>query len=194
MSSVAPTPLQARRDLSDGVVLLRQPIESDIPAITVGAGEPSVARYTTVPSPYAESDAIWFLDHLRKGWEAGTIATFGVCDVNEPDALLGMIGLHDIDQTGEPGGIAEIGYWLRSSARGHGLMTRAARLLSTWGVDELGLCRINWIAAAGNEASRNVVLACGYTFEGTVRQGMLQRGHRIDAWAGGLIAQELIRD
>jgi RimJ/RimL family protein N-acetyltransferase len=194
MNPPAATPLEVRRDLSDGVVLLRQPIESDIPAITSGAGEPSVAFYTTVPSPYAESDAVWFLDHVRTCWEAGNIATFAVCAADSPDALLGMIGLHDIDQTGEPGGIAEIGYWLRSSARGQGLMRRAARLLSAWGLDELGLSRINWVAAASNEASLNVVLACGYRYEGEVRRGMLQRGRRIDAWVGGLIAEEFIRD
>ena len=194
MNPPAATPLSVRRDLSDGVVLLRQPVESDIPAITSGAGEPSVALYTTVPSPYAESDAAWFVDHVREGWQSGNIATFAVCAADAPTSLLGMIGLHDIDQTGEPGGVAEIGYWLRSSARGRGLMRRAARLLSIWGVDECGLSRINWVAAAGNEGSRNVVLDCGYRFEGEVRRGMLQRGRRIDAWVGGLIAEELVRE
>jgi len=193
MSPLPATPLQARRELSDGVVLLRQPGESDIPAITAGAGEPSVAKYTTVPHPYKQADAVWFIDHVRNGWEAGTSATFAVCDADNPSALLGMIGLHDIDQTGEPGGIAEIGYWLGTSARGRGLMSRAVRLLTMWGIDELGLCRINWLAAVGNEASRNVVLSCGYTFEGMVRLGMLQRGTRIDAWVGGVIAADVKR-
>jgi RimJ/RimL family protein N-acetyltransferase len=105
-----------------------------------------------------------------------------------------MIGLHDIDRSGEPGGTAEIGYWLRSSARGQGLMTRAVRLLSAWGVDELGLTRINWAAVVGNEASRRVVQSCGYRYEGASRRGLLQRGRRLDAWIGGLLAEELIRD
>jgi RimJ/RimL family protein N-acetyltransferase len=116
-----PTPLPARTDLTDGVVLLRQPLEDDVPAITSGASEPSVALYTTVPSPYQESDARWFVDEVRATWQAGTAA------------------------------------------------------------------------AVGNTPSRNVVEHCGYRFEGTCRLGMKQRGQRIDAWVGGLIATELIR-
>jgi len=77
-------PLATRRDLTDGVVLLRQPVEADIPAITSGAGEPSVALYTTVPSPYSESDAVWFLNFVRTGWEQGTVATFAVYLLHDP--------------------------------------------------------------------------------------------------------------
>jgi RimJ/RimL family protein N-acetyltransferase len=193
MDASDPVPLPARPELSDGVVLLREPVEADVPAITAGASEPSVAQFTMVPSPYGESDAVWFVNHVREGWAAGRIATFAVATAADPQSLLGMIGLHDIDRTGDPGGTAEIGYWLRSSARGQGLMSRAVRLLSTWGVDELGLTRINWSAVAGNEASRNVVRSCGYHFEGTSRRGLLQRGRRLDAWIGGLLAEELIR-
>jgi RimJ/RimL family protein N-acetyltransferase len=174
-------------------VRLRQPLEDDIPAITSGASEPSVALYTTVPSPYQESDARWFVDEVRTTWQAGTAATFAVCDAAEPAVLLGMVGLHNIEQEGNPGGRAEIGYWLASPARGRGLMSRAVRVISAWGVDELGLARIDWVAAVGNTPSRNVVDHCGYRFEGTCRLGMKQRGQRIDAWVGGLIATELIR-
>ena len=193
MSDPHPNPLPTRTDLSDGVVLLRQPVEADVPAITAGASEPSVALYTTVPSPYEESDAIWFVDEVRNTWQAGTAATFAVCNAAEPHTLLGMVGLHNIELAGDPGGLAEIGYWLSTPARGQGLMSRAVRLLSAWGVDELGLARIDWVAAVGNCASRNVVEHCGYKFEGTIRLGMKQRGRRIDAWVGGLLATELIR-
>ncbi len=190
----APTSRLPRRPtLSDGVVLLREPRETDVPAITAGAGEPSVAAYTTVPSPYAESDAVWFVDHVGESWAQSKAAHFAVCDASAPDQLLGMIGLHNIDLDGDPGGTAEIGYWLSSAARGRGLMRRAVRILSGWGIDELGLARIDWVAAVGNTPSRNVVQQCGYQFEGTVRLGMLQRGQRVDAWVGGLIASELIR-
>ena len=189
----APAPLPPRPDLTDGVVLLRQPGVADIPAITRGASEPSVARYTTVPSPYSESDAQWFVDEVHATWQAGTAATFAVCDAQQPDALLGMIGLHNIDRAGDPGGTAEIGYWLSTPARGRGLMRRSVRVLSTWAIDELGLARIDWVAAAGNTSSRNVVAHSGYQYEGFIRLGMMQRGQRIDAWVGGLIAEELIR-
>jgi len=152
-----------------------------------------VALYTTVPSPYQKSDARWFVNEVRTTWLAGTAATFAVCDAAKPAVLLGMVGLHNIEQEGDPGGRAEIGYWLASAARGRGLMSRAVRVISAWGVDEMGLARIDWVAAVGNTPSRNVVEQCGYRFEGTCRLAMKQRGRRIDAWVGGLIATELIR-
>ena len=64
---------------------------------------------------------------------------FAVCDAAQPDELLGLVGLHGVDLTGEPGGTAEIGYWMRTEGRGRGLMTRATRLASAWAFDELGL-------------------------------------------------------
>jgi len=193
MDSAPTSHLPLRPTLTDGIVLLREPRAADVPAITAGAGEPSVAAYTTVPSPYVESDAAWFIDHVAETWAQGKAATFAVCNASAPDQLLGMIGLHDLDLDGNPGGTAEIGYWLSSAARGRGLMRRAVRILSAWGIDELGLARIDWVAAVGNTPSRNVVEHCGYHYEGTVRLGMMQRGQRIDAWVGGLIASELIR-
>ena len=101
-----------------------------------------------------------------------------MCDAAEPDELLGVIGLHDIDLTGEPGGVAEIGYWMRPVGRGRGLMSRAVRVASTWGVDELGLTRITWCAIVGNEASRRIAEGNGYVVEGLLRRMREPRGVR----------------
>jgi RimJ/RimL family protein N-acetyltransferase len=48
-------------------------------------------------------------------------------------------------------------------------MTEAVREVCRWGFEELGLARIEWIAAAGNEASWRVVRKLGFTLEGTLR-------------------------
>ena len=190
-----PTVLPPRRDLTDGVVLLREPGSAplDADAMVHAASTPDVVRYTRVPSPYARSDAEQFLARVRPGWSDGTTAVFAVCACEEPDALLGLVGLHDIDLTGEPGGVAEIGYWMAPEGRGRGLMTRAVRLLSAFGVDELGLTRITWYAIVGNDPSRRVAEACGYRVEGLLRRGESRRGERLDHWVGGLLAEELVR-
>ncbi len=72
-------------------------------------------------------------------------------------------------------------------------MTRAVRLISTWGVDALGLTRITWYAVAGNDASRHVAEANGYVVEGLLRRGESRRGERLDHWVGGLLAEDLPR-
>ena len=194
-SAGRPTALPPRRDLTDGVVLLREPGSAplDVDAMVHGARTPDVVHYTRVPVPYAPSDAEHFLGEVRSGWAESTAAVFAVCAAEEPDALLGLVGLHDVDLTGEPGGVAEIGYWMSPEGRGRGLMTRAVRLLSAFGVDELALTRISWYAIVGNEPSRRVAESCGYRVEGLLRRGESRRGERLDHWVGGLLAEELVR-
>ena len=82
----------------------------------------------------------------------------------------------------------EIGYWTAPWARGQGVMTAAARLACRFGFDVLGLERIEWWAAVGNDASRRVAEKVGFTVEGTCRARLPHRGERLDGWVGGLLA------
>jgi RimJ/RimL family protein N-acetyltransferase len=192
-TSARPVALPARRDLTDGVVLLRRPGAADVPAIVRAVRDPEVVRYTRVPSPYAESDAHGFLQTaVEQGWNESSSAVFAVCAAAEPETLLGMIGLHDVDLTGDPGGVAEVGYWMSPEGRGRGLMARALRVISTWAVDELGLTRITWYAVVGNEASRRTAERAGYVVEGLLRRGESIRGRRLDHWVGSLLPEDLL--
>jgi RimJ/RimL family protein N-acetyltransferase len=182
-----------RRDLTDGVVLLREPSSGDAAAIVAGATTPDVVRYTRVPSPYGAEDLEAILRISREGWASSTDAVFAVCDAAEPGELLGLVGLHGADLTGEPGGTAEVGYWLRTEGRGRGLMTRAVRLVSGWAFDDLGLAVITWYAVVGNDASRRVAEAAGYQVEGTLRRWAENRGVREDSWAATLLPEDLVR-
>jgi RimJ/RimL family protein N-acetyltransferase len=182
-----------RRALGDGVVLLREPVDADGPAIIAGATTPDVIRYTVVPTPYGADDLASILRIAREGWAAATDAVFAVCDAAEPDELLGLLGLHGVDLTGAPGGAAEIGYWMRPEGRGRGLMTRAARLASAWAFDELGLAVISWYALVGNDPSLRVAEAAGYRLEGTLRRYAHHRGERLDSWVGSLLPEDLVR-
>jgi len=194
MTTIADTPaFPPRRDLTDGVVLLREPGPGDAAAIIAGATTPDVVRYTRVPSPYGAEDLEAILRISREGWTASTDAVFAVCDAAEPGELLGLVGLHGADLTGEPGGTAEVGYWLRTEGRGRGLMTRAVRLVSGWAFDDLGLAVITWYAVAGNDASRRVAEAAGYQVEGTLRRWAENRGVREDSWVATLLPEDLLR-
>ncbi len=194
MTTTADTPaFPPRRDLTDGVVLLREPGPADSAAIIAGATTPDVVRYTRVPSPYGPEDLEAILRISHEGWTASTDAVFAVCDAADPGELLGLVGLHGADLTGEPGGTAEVGYWLRTEGRGRGLMTRAVRLVSGWAFDDLGLAVITWYAVAGNDASRRVAEAAGYQVEGTLRRWTENRGVREDSWVATLLPEDLLR-
>ena len=182
-----------RRDLSDRVVLLREPGDADGPAIVAGATTPDVVRYTVVPTPYGPDDLAAILRIAREGWAAGTDAVFAVCDAERPDELLGLLGLHGVELGLEPGGRAEIGYWMRPEGRGRGLMSRAAALATAWAVHDLDLAVVTWYAVVWNEPSRRVAEKVGYVVEGTLRRGAKHRGVLVDTWVGSILAEDLVR-
>jgi RimJ/RimL family protein N-acetyltransferase len=61
----------------------------------------------------------------------------------------------------EPGGRAEIGLWLGPAARGRGLGAATIALTLRWGFEELGLTRVEGMAAPGNMPSRRAMERAG---------------------------------
>ncbi len=170
--------------LSDGVVLLSAPTEADLDDLTAACQDGEIAAWTTVPSPYARSDAEGFLAHVvGPGWASGRACTWAVRDASD-GRLLGMCGL-----AGVANGSAEIGYWVAPGARGRGVIGRAVALVLDAAFDPaaLDLQRVSWSAFVGNWPSRRVAWRAGFRVEGTVRQHCVQRGVRRDAWVGTVL-------
>lgn len=179
-----------RTELTNGGVLLRPPTLADVPAVTAACQDPAIAAWTTVPSPYATADAVFFVEQLSDtGWAAGTTATFVVVDPAD-GGLLGACGLGGIDRTH---GRGEIGYWTSAAARRRGVATASVRLVCAWAFDHVGLARVDWRAFAGNAGSLRVAEQCGFILEGTLRSSLCHRGARRDEWIGGVLPAELRR-
>lgn len=87
-------------------------------------------------------------------------------------------------------GNCEVGCWLEPAATGRGLITRAMRVLIDWAVEERGIHRVEWIAAAGNTASLNVARRLGMTPEGVRRAAHPYRGVRHDLEVWSILAPE----
>lgn len=180
-------------------LVLREFGEADLDVITEACQDELIQRYTTLPSPYSRSDAEKFvLEISPKGRAAGTDAVFGVFeaggagDLAAWGGLVGAVGMHRIAHLDAPfGGNGELGYWTAPWARRRGLTARAAAAVCRWGLDELGLARIEWYAVAGNEGSWGVARRCGFVREGTLRAWLVHRGARHDAWAASLLPGEL---
>ena len=172
-------------ELSDGVVRLRLPDESDIPVITRICQDPEIRRWTTVPDPYLPAHAEGFVrDLVPVGWATGAALTWAV---TAEHGLVGMVSLK-IDDVRS----AEIGYWTAPEARGEGYMSRAARLVVDAALDPeiLGLDRLSWLAYLENWASRRIAWRLGFRHEGTVRGAGVQRGARQDSWVGTLLRDD----
>jgi RimJ/RimL family protein N-acetyltransferase len=170
----------------DGV-LLATPTRDDIDIITELCQDEEIQRWTTLPVPYTRGDAEKFLsDIVEPGWESGANLAWAVRNP-EDRTIRGMIGLHKRDVSS-----SEIGFWLGPDARGHGLMTVAARLVAEYAFDPGGGAqeRLIWRASVGNWASRKVAWRLGFTVDGTIRKDLLKRGERHDAWFATLLAGE----
>ncbi len=96
--------------------------------------------------PYFRQDAEDFVALVEQWWEDGSQTVWGVY---ADDVLVGMVGLHHIEEH-PAGGHAELGYWVVADARGRGYLVEAARAVLDWGFAELGLARIRWQAVVGN--------------------------------------------
>ncbi|MEV5318909.1 GNAT family protein [Streptomyces sp. NPDC052687] len=87
-------------------------------------------------------------------------------------------------------GTCEVGCWLEPAGTGRGLVTRAMRVLIDWAVEERGVHRVEWVAAAGNEASLNVARRLGMTRDGVQRESYLHHGVRHDMEIWSVLAPE----
>ena len=173
--------------LRDPPTALRPWRDGDVEQLARAARDPLIHRWTRVPENYGQLDARAYLLHRYDLILAGTMAPFAIV-ADEGGALLGSISLMRIDEAHLR---AEVGYWLAREARGHGHATRAVRLICRWGVQRLGLERIDLLAATENEPSQGVALRAGFTREAVLRSYMATRWGRQDMVAFGLLAGEL---
>ena len=67
----------------------------------------------------------------------------------------------------------------------------AVRAVCRWAFAERQLELIEWRAEVGNEASRRVAQKVGFLMEGQLRQRLVHRGERVNAWIGSLLKGEL---
>lgn len=98
--------------------------------------------------------------------------------IEEDGAFLGGVGLNQVDRLHRR---ANLGYWVRDSARGRGIATRATCLMARYGLDQLELGRLEIIAALENQASRRVAEKAGAHFEGILRARLRIHGAAHDA-------------
>lgn len=174
--------------LTDGVVTLRAHTPGDVEALYEQAGDPVMLRWTTVPEPSTRESAREFATRvIPDGWRADREWAFAVeaPDEGGRPRFVGTVSLRN-----EGAGRAEVAYGAHPWARGRGYVVRALHLLLDWGFGERDLRTVIWWANRGNWASRRVAWRLGFSFDGTVRQWLPQRGRLYDGWVGVLTATD----
>jgi RimJ/RimL family protein N-acetyltransferase len=135
----------------------------DVAAVVEACQDPELSRWIPfIPNPYGREDAEAYLGGcLESGDDRHPFAVAGEAS----GELLGSIDLR-LDAERYRG---HVGYWVARHARGRGVCTSALRLLSRWGLDEVGLVRLELIADPDNVASQRVAEKVGYRREGVLR-------------------------
>ena len=188
--------------LTVGTTTLRAMRPSDAEDIYRAVQDPTIPKFTTLPSDYPVELAIEFAttknvtSHLNKtelvfviedtalqsassasGTASGT-ASGSVSTHPYSNGFAGVISLHSIDI---PNHRAEIGYWMAKEARGKGIGTRAASMITEYGLMTMGFKRIDGIVDVRNEPSKQLLLNAGYEFEGIMKQYVTRRdGSQLD--------------
>jgi len=172
--------------LSDGTVTLRAHADTDAEGVLEQCLDPVSQQWTTVPIPYALDDARSFVSQVvPEGWRSGREWAFAVEAGDEAGRRRfgGTISLRDEGERR-----AEVAYGSHPWVRGRGVMERALNLLLDWGFRERRLETVIWLANRGNWASRKLAWRLGFSFDGTLRHWLPQRGELLDAWVGVLRA------
>jgi RimJ/RimL family protein N-acetyltransferase len=158
---------------SDGVLTLRAFQRSDSDSLVECLdGDPEIAAWLDqVPQPYTRADALAYIGGVGENSFAVTDAATG--------RIFGSIGV----RFNETGDVGEIGYWMRSEARGRGFMTRALLLAARWAFEH-GAARVQLRADVENVASRRVAEKAGFRLEGVLRSAHWNaRLERRQDWA-----------
>jgi RimJ/RimL family protein N-acetyltransferase len=128
---------------------------------------------------FAESDRMWRERSAFNMW------------LRDGGAVLGVAGLHDVQRYGKRE--AELGYWVRLSARGRGVASTAMRTMAAFAFNELALVRTSMRIRLDNASSRRAAERAGARFEGVARHGIVHGEARFDAALYSLLPADLAR-
>lgn len=168
-------------------MILRPGRETDAEAVRKVYSEADIRRWMGWDGELPdEAEARANLERAAASWREGTWAVFRVVDASTVQVVGGV----NLRMAGNE--TAEVSYFLRASARGRGLATRAVRLVTRWAFDELGIERIELRAHPDNDASIRVAERAGFTREGIERASRAwPDGTRFDSILFSLLPGDL---
>jgi len=179
-----------RTELCDEKVRIRAHRADDVDVLFQAVSEsvPEVSPWLPwCHEGYSREESAAWIASRPEAWQSGTEYAFAVEDART-GAFLGGCGLNHVDPHNK---CANLGYWVRTTRARQGVATAAARLLARFGFEDLGLQRIEILAAVRNRASQRVAEKLGARKEGVLRKRFFLRGVPQDGLLYSLLADEL---
>jgi ribosomal-protein-serine acetyltransferase len=132
---------------------------------------------------YGRGDAAAWVASRPSAWETGE--EWSLLIVDAQDRVLGACGVHRPDRTKQ---VAEVGYWVRTSATGKGVATTALRRVADWAFRQQGMHRLEVVVVVENVASQRVAERAGAIREGILAERVCLAGQWRDAALWALIS------
>ena len=173
----------------EGSVGIRPFRPADVPLLHAAAREsiPELCDWMVWCHPaYSLDDSAAFISSCEAKWERDESFSFAIVDTRD-GTFLGSTGLNQINRIH---GVANLGYWVRSSRTGRGIASVAVRLAASFGLRELGFNRLEMIISTANIASQRVAEKAGARREGILRNKLVLQERLCDAVMYSLVAQD----
>ncbi|MEZ0090606.1 GNAT family N-acetyltransferase [Streptacidiphilus sp. EB129] len=156
MTTPRPIPEPPVRLTGYGLVL-REWTDEDLPAMVDLFDEAEIARWTPLPSPFDLAAAKEYLALSRESRAEGRRMQLAV--TTDGGSALGEILAM---AKGNDGRTVELGYAVGAPHRGHGLSTRAVRLLTAFSYELLAARRVTLRIEPHNAPSSGVARSAGF--------------------------------
>src|SRR3954454_17651287 len=172
--------------LVDGDLVLRRRVAADAADIAEVYNEADIQHWMLWEAEEIdEAEALANIRRSEEAWEEGSNAPFRIVVDGH------VVGGVNLSSRGFD--VAEVAYFLRASARGRGLATRAVLLAVDWGFRERRLARIQLRADPHNLPSTALAVRAGFTYEGTERSSAAYPdGRRIDSLVYSMLPAERV--
>ena len=161
---------------------------SDAEDIALSANNPRIAKNlrNTFPNPYSLEGAQWYVgDCISKE------GSRQICRAIEVDGkAVGSVGVFVKDDVYEKS--AEVGYWLAEEFWGNKITTRAVIEICNEAFFAFDIVRIYAEPFENNFASRGVLENAGFTYEGTMRNGVYKNGEILSYCVYSLLRDEIL--
>ena len=171
--------------LTDGVVILRPVLRSDIPFALSCVNDPGVRCFISSYLPMLEEDEEKWVKRLHEQKETNIVFAIEV-----DEKTIGFMGLHNIKWKDR---VAVTGAMIKEKEnRGKGYGTRAKMLMLHYAFYECNLRKICSHALAFNGASIGFNEKCGYKEEAVLKKHIWNNGEYVDLVQSAVFLEDFV--
>lgn len=167
--------------------ILRKYQYDDAEEISIAANNANIAKNlrNTFPNPYTVDDAKWYVNDCISNEGKNQITRAIVVD----GKAVGSIGIFIKNDVFEKSG--ELGYWLSEDYWRNGITSTAAKQICKEAFTTFDIVRIFAEPFECNIGSKGVLEKAGFTYEGTMRNGVYKNGEIFSYCVYSILREEI---